>query len=223
MKERGKMRPEDEIVKIIVEMSGHYSPYVIFSDWVSITALAFQNASVVIHDKTWQERERQYREKIIKYTKKDVLKFIQMNDLLTVAFEMEIDDYLGKIYMSAGCGSKNTGQFFTPFHLAKLTTRLSEYHIADGKSFFMNEPSCGGGGMILATAKMLKDRGVNYQRYMKVVAQDLDWNSIYMTYIQLSLAGIDAIVVQGDSLKDMSIHDRPESCIFRTLKNMEGF
>ena len=45
-------------------------------------------------------------------------------------------------------------------------------------------------------AKTMKRMGLNYQSKMKVVAQDLDWLSVYMTYIQLSLLGINAIVVQ---------------------------
>ena len=64
----------------------------------------------------------------------------------------------------------------------------------------MHEPSTGGGGIIIAAAKVLKDRGLNYQKCLKVVAQDLDWKGVYMTYVQLSLLGIEATVIQGDSL-----------------------
>ena len=56
--------------------------------------------------------------------------------------------------------------------------------------------------MIIAAARVLKERGLNYQRCMKVTAQDLDWNSVYMTYVQLSLLGIDAEVIQGNTLSD---------------------
>ena len=54
--------------------------------------------------------------------------------------------------------------------------------------------------MIIAVVRVLKDRGVNPQRCMRVTAQDLDWKGVYMTYVQLSLLGIKAIVVQGDTL-----------------------
>ena len=36
---------------------------------------------------------------------------------------------------------------------------------------------------------------------MDIVAHDLDWNSVYMTYIQLSLNGLSAVCIQGDSLQ----------------------
>ena len=65
---------------------------------------------------------------------------------------------------------------------------------------FMNEPACGGGGMVLAKAKAIQAAGGNYQDTLKVIAQDLDWTGVYMTYTQLSMAGINAVVIQGDTL-----------------------
>ena len=56
--------------------------------------------------------------------------------------------------------------------------------------------------MVIAAAKVLKDRGINYQRRLDVVAQDLDWKTVYMCYIQLSLLGIRAVVYQGNTLTE---------------------
>ena len=85
----------------------------------------------------------------------------------------------------------------------------------------INEPTCGGGGMIIAAADVLKRRGINYQRCMKVFAQDLDWKCVYMCYVQLSLLGVDAVVVQGDTLCDpYTGNNYPRSRIFRTPNNM---
>lgn len=80
----------------------------------------------------------------------------------------------------------------------------------------LNEPSCGAGGMILATAKVINERGGNAQRQLRVTAQDLDWNSIYMTYIQLSFNGIDAVCIQGDTLMNNPFS---EEHALRTPKN----
>ena len=66
----------------------------------------------------------------------------------------------------------------------------------------MNEPSAGAGGMIIAAAQSMKEQGINYQKSLRVVAQDLDWNAFYMCYIQLSLLGIDAKCIQGDTLEN---------------------
>ena len=56
--------------------------------------------------------------------------------------------------------------------------------------------------MIIAAVRVLKDRGLNPQRCMYVTAQDLDWKGVYMTYVQLSLLGIKAVAVQGDTLTE---------------------
>ena len=56
--------------------------------------------------------------------------------------------------------------------------------------------------MIIAACKALQDAGVNYQRRLKVTAQDLDWKGVYMTYLQLSLIGCQARVIQGDTLME---------------------
>jgi hypothetical protein len=61
--------------------------------------------------------------------------------------------------------------------------------------------------MIIAAAKRIKEKGYDYQRTMEVVAQDVDWRSVYMTYVQLSLLGINAVVCQGDSLSNKAISE----------------
>ena len=75
--------------------------------------------------------------------------------------------------------------------------------------------------MIIATARALMDKGVNYQDCLEVVAQDLDWKTVYMCYIQLSLLGISATVVQGDTLSEPYIPGQtaPE-CVFYTPRKM---
>ena len=74
--------------------------------------------------------------------------------------------------------------------------------------------------MIIAAAKVLKERGLNYQRCMKVVGQDLDWRGVYMAYVQLSLLGIDAIVVQGNTLAEPYVEGYDRSRMLRTPMNM---
>lgn len=197
---------ESQIITIIENMSGKYSPYVIFSDWVKMAAIMIQNACCIFHDQEWKEREEQYMNISGKYSKDEMMKFCEMFSLLTIAFEENgINDYLGNVYMMSGAGSKYTGQFFTPFHVSLLTakmrlTQINKDWIAENGKIKMNEPSAGGGGMILATAKVLEEKGINYQKEMDVVAQDLDWNAVYMTYVQMSLIGIRGIVMQGDTL-----------------------
>ena len=210
------------IANMIVEISGHRSPYQIFYDWCTCMAMAFQNSCDMFKDsEIYKHHEELYQNTIKQYSKEEQEKLYEMTGRLFLAFENEISDYLGGIYMEAGCGNKYVGQFFTPFHLSELTAKLG----VDGtdKDYHMNEPSCGGGAMILATAKVLSDYGINFQKRLKVVAQDLDWLGVYMTYIQCSILGIDAIVVQGDTLKEPYVKGYSPKRILRTPKHMGAF
>ena len=212
-----------EIVNTILSMSGRYGLDAIFADWVKCMAIAFQNASCMIHNELWQKRENEYLAIMQKYSKEERMKMQEMTTMLGIALGEELSDVLGEIYMESGAGNKLTGQFFTPFHLSKLTAGMSfpeELFDKNGK-IKLHEPSVGAGGMVIAVASVLKDRGINYQKCLQVVAQDLDWRSVYMAYVQFSMLGIDAIVVQGDSLINPYEPGKTEkSRIFRTPMNM---
>lgn len=191
----------DEIVKKIAAISGTYSGYEIFSDWIKALALSISNSTDILQGKIWQDRERQYLEIVRKHGDEMIKHFIELNGMLAASLEEEIQDVLGAVFMKGAWGAKQTGQFFTPFHISLLTAQITIPEDASEENpYIINEPSTGGGGMIIAAARVLKDRGINPQRCMRVTAQDLDWKGVYMTYVQLSLLGIKAIVVQGDTL-----------------------
>lgn len=214
-----------EIAKNIIKLSGKYTTYTVFTDWVKIVALSIANSSTLVHDKIWRQREEQYLQIINKYSKEEQSILADMMGKLIIAFEYETYDILGEIYMEAECGNKSTGQFFTPYHVSELCAgMLLENKIKKDKGqITINEPSCGGGGMIIAYLNLLKKQGINYQENVKVVAQDIDWNSIYMCYTQLSLLGVKAIVCQGDTLTDPNIREYPKERIFETIMSKLSF
>lgn len=197
------MNHKEEISKRILKMAGQYSPYNIFTDWVELCALSISNSITMVHNNVWQEREQTYIGTAQKYTTEELESFAQMFVWLGDALTENMSDVLGEIYMECGLGNKYTGQFFTPFHLSELCARCAipeSSFVNSEKMIKINEPSCGGGGMIIAACKVLHDNGFDFQRRLDVVAQDLDWKGVYMTYLQLSLIGCRAIVVQGDTL-----------------------
>lgn len=200
-----------DIIKTIEKISGKYSPYEVFTDWIRCSALAISNSCQLIHNQIWQERERNYIETMNRYTLEERVQFTKMLAMLCETLEWEITDVLGQIYMEAGMGSKAAGQFFTPFHISKLCAEMQTPEPDENGKVIMNEPSCGGGGMIIAAAAVLKEKGVNYQRCMEVVAQDLDWKGVYMCYLQLSLLGIKAVCVQGNTLTEPYIPGKTET------------
>lgn len=182
------------IVKMIQSMSGKYGVYEIFADWVKCMALAFANQ--VIFD---QARENEYIETMKRYDESERAKLCEMMAWLTEWADEEYADMLGYIYMHLELGSKRAGQFFTPYHLCRLMAKFPKY---EGNRITLNEPSCGAGGNVIATAEAMKNSGINYQKVLRVVCQDIDIKAVHMAYVQLSLYGIPALVYQTDTLRD---------------------
>ena len=98
------------------------------------------------------------------------------------------------------------GQFFTPDHIAKLMADICfDYegakNIIEQNGFVtLSEPTCGSGVMVIAAASALQKQGINYQQDLFAYATDISELCVYITYVQLSLYGIPAIVNCGDSL-----------------------
>lgn len=188
-------RHSEEIVAELLAISRGRSPHEVFRDWVHMYAIAISN--ICTFDPA---REEEYMAITRKYTNDELNVMCKMSGMLAESLEDDMHDYLGEVYMGCNLGNSRTGQFFTPFHLSELTAATVAKQLEDGEKIKMYEPSCGGGGMIIGLAKYLDSNGLNYQHLLDVTAGDLDWNSVYMCYIQLSLLGIKAKVMQGDSL-----------------------
>lgn len=211
---------KERISKEILSISGRYTPYNIFADWIECCALSIVNSITAIHGQIWQDREKQYNSIIQKYNKEERDKFPVIFNILVEELENNPRDVLGEAFMRGGLGADETGQFFTPFNISQMMSDISVSAPKEGEKITLNEPSCGSGGSIIAAALTLRDKGVNFQKTMKVVAQDLDWRCVYMCYVQLSLMGIDAICVQGDTLMDPYRKGYPERRTLRTPANM---
>ena len=84
--------------------------------------------------------------------------------------------------------------------MAEINIPDIEKQLEEKDYITVSEPCCGSGGMIIAFAESLKDNGYNYQHQLYVEAIDIDELCFKMTYIQLSLLGIPARVIRGDSL-----------------------
>lgn len=55
-------------------------------------------------------------------------------------------------------------------------------------------------GLVLSYARALQKQNINYQEYLLVDVTDISDICVYMTYIQLALYGIPAIVRCGNTL-----------------------
>ena len=211
---------KERISKEILTIAGRYTPYNIFADWIECCALSIANTVTAIHGEVWQAREKQYNAIMSKYNEEERNKFPVIFNILVEELEENPRDVLGEAFMRGGLGSDEGGQFFTPFSISRMLSDISVSAPAEGETVSLSEPSCGSGGSIIAAALTLKAKGVDFQKSIKVVAQDLDWRCVYMCYVQLSLMGIDALCVQGDTLMDPYHKGYPERRILRTPANM---
>lgn len=151
-----------------------------------------------------QNLEQRYKNTICNYTKEQAEEFSKLLALLISALEEKHQDFLGQIFSNLNLGNSNKGQFFTPYHVSKMMAEINFIDLkneVDNKGFItLAEPCCGSGGMIIAYAETMKEKGYNYQHQLYVEAVDIDEICFKMAYIQLSLYGIPAKVVRGDSI-----------------------
>ena len=111
---RGEAQKE-LVKKFEVFTSKGRSRWQVWSDWITISAIAVSNATDKSH---FDEREQQYMTIVKKYTKQEVDTFADMFSILVMALEDNSEqDFLGELYMCLGLGSHHAGQFFTPYHL----------------------------------------------------------------------------------------------------------
>lgn len=188
------MSNRDKIIKEMHKMTGRYGIYDIFSDFVKCLALSFSNQVQFS-----QSFENDYIETMKKYTKEEQLRFYEMTAWLVEWADSEMTDMLGDIYMHLEVSSKKLGQFFTPYHLCQLMAKTTDFK---DEITTVNEPTCGAGGNIIAAAECMKEKGINYQKKMRAFCQDIDLKAVYMTYVQLTLYGIPAVVYQTNTLAD---------------------
>ena len=145
-----------------------------------------------------------------------------MLGLVVLALEENPEqDFLGSLYHYLDLQQEQKGQFFTPYHICECMSELQftgdekAEKLEEKGCISVNDPACGAGAMLIAFANVAKRHGINYQKHVLFVAQDIDRTAAMMCYIQMSLLGCPAIVVIGDSLAKPFPH--PDNEVWCTL------
>lgn len=189
------MVKKEDIVDIIKSFDGRNNIYTVYTDWVKMSACAIHNATMKL-----ESLENEYKDIAAKYNKEELKRFSVALAMLYELAENKYDDYLGSMYMMLESSSKRTGQFFTPYHISQMLARVAAEPKIENERLLISEPSCGAGANIIAFLEYCQEKGINYQMQYNIVAQDIDWNCVYMCYVQLSIYGVYGSVVQGDTL-----------------------
>ena len=210
----------NEILKLLEKGLYKVNAHEFLSDVFECSAIAMSNQFDM---RQADEREKRYLQIIKKYTP-------DMQQLLTEVFAkifvllsrqvnpaVGFSDYLGELYMRSETSNSKAGQFFTPYCVSKMCAECSidprrvEQAIENDEVLTFSEPACGSGGMIIAAADTLYYKyHFNYSRNMLVECSDIDSRCVHMCYLQLSLAGIPAIIFRRNTLT-METWDRWET------------
>lgn len=193
----------NEFKEYFNKLSSEYNDREVFSDLMKMCAIAIYNSFAKN-----QEFERKYLDTIKKYSKDAQQIFPKMfgNIIMMCQNNMELKDFLGEFYEKEKFCNAKTGQFFTPIHISDFMAKIvadkeTTLKMIEKKGYVgMSDPCCGSGRMALSYAKAMLDLGINYQDCLLVHATDIVEVSCYITYIQLSLYGIPAIVFCGDTI-----------------------
>lgn len=196
------------MLSLFNKAQGNFDLYTLFDDFLYMSAAAISNATDFVH---YEEREAEYMRRVSKYTKEESQLFTKLFTELVLALEREPHDYLGRLFMDLNLGNKWKGQFFTPYYMSVLMAKMifpstKEELLQEieekGGYLTLNEPTVGGGAMVIATYEAFLSLDVNPQKYLKVISQDIDKRAVLMTFIQTSLLGLDNTVILGDTLRN---------------------
>lgn len=208
-----------EFCTLMDKFAFRYSRWQVWNDFLSLSALSLAN---VMPGPENGEREEQYLSIMNSYQKEDQEAFPKMLGLVVLALEENPEqDFLGSLYHYLDLQQEQKGQFFTPYHICHFMSELQfagdgkEVQIEKKGHISVNDPACGAGAMLIAFANVAKKHGINYQKQVLFIAQDIDRTAAMMCYIQLSLLGCPAIVAVGDSLAKPFPH--PDNEVWCTL------
>ncbi|WP_176060295.1 N-6 DNA methylase [Paraburkholderia sp. BCC1876] len=212
----GKDPYKTAIIRLMREFSPSHDLHAVFSDFVEVSAIAISNR---VDTARFEVREKRYLEIAAKYTRDELDRFAAMFAELHLCYRSRVDDLgdlgvadipghglgdvLGEIFMALELGNAQNGQFFTPYSVSVLMAMIA---IGDGASvkaqgfLTMQEPACGSGGMVVASAQALHQAGLAYPEALHATCVDVDRRCVHMAYVQLSLLGIAATVVHGNTL-----------------------
>lgn len=214
MAKRYSYMPDEckELCSAIESVSDRYSTWEIFEDWLAMSSIAISNTVDLVQA---EEREKQYLDIVKKYNKQELNKLAECLGILTTSLNKEfntsgITDLLGKVFHALQLHNKYHGQFFTPFHICEfmgLTTfdgnePSTETVLKKQDYITLLEPCIGSGGLVLGFCKAMMKRKHNPQRELCVTGVDIDIKCVHMAYLQLSLFGIPAVIIHGNSITE---------------------
>ena len=199
------------------DLSRSRSPHRTFSDWLEIAALSLHQLPYHVgdleKDAAFEQLEQCYMERIQPYSRDELNVFAELLRLTTIAHHSGYGDFLGEIAGEAELLNAKGGQFFTPYHLCRAMAKMSLGDVkaqVEAKGFLtVCEPACGAGALVIASAEEMAAQGVDPRAYVQFDCTDISRDAFNMTYIQLSVQNLQAVVHHGNTLSQEYWEHRP--------------
>lgn len=177
----------------------------VFSDFLELAYCAVKGATLQHSPSLVEANEQAYHECLNRHRKVERSGKLYSAMLAEVVEGLEAYplDFLGPLFMET-MANKYKGQFFTPPELCKMSALLTMRDAAELAKqlsvISIGEPACGVGNMVLASAEVLKELGVNPATQAHFYMTDVDRRCQQAAYIQTTLCGVSASVTWGNTL-----------------------
>ncbi|MDZ7324902.1 N-6 DNA methylase [Kosakonia sacchari] len=188
-----------QFIRVFKDTARNLRRWDVFRDFITLAASELDLARIRTPENIGSSREI-----CAKYSDSDIQNLHKLFCLMVCALEAKFHDFLGAIFMELELGDDRNGQYFTPYHLQSLMAKLVmpdvEQTIQREGFVTVSDPASGAAGMIVAYAEILLEAGYNPSEQMFGSCIDIDPIAADMAFIQLSLLGIPAEVVTGNTL-----------------------
>lgn len=188
-----------QFIGVFMDTARNRRRWEVFSDFVTLAASELDMARI-----RTPENIQRSREICEKYSENDISNLHTLFRLMVCALEAKFHDFLGAIFMQLELGEDRNGQYFTPYNVQSLLAKLLRPDVAETISqegfVTVSDPASGAAGMIIAYAEELLAAGFNPSEHMFGSCIDIDPVAADMAFVQLSLLGIPAEVVTGNTL-----------------------
>ena len=204
------VRQNSDFAKKLLHLSDRYHTWQIWSDFITIFAVALSNT---VDNSNFAAREEMYNKIRAKYNEKEFNRFPELiADTVLSLEENPEQDFLGSMYMELELGNHWIGQFFTPYDVCKCMAEITADDVVKQVErsgyITLNDCACGAGATLIAGINEIRrqfknaDSPLNWNNHVLVSAQDIDFTTGMMCYIQLSLLGCAGYVKIGNTITD---------------------
>lgn len=192
----------DLLLKTAEITRGRIDRQSVFRDFLAFCACTLSNRTDPVHLDT---RTQQLNDLARKYTTQELETFMTAFNQLTAQIAKNVQrgsfiDVFGPVFGQLHPKEGPLKQNFSPPSIGNIISRISYQDIMPSDKGYATcmEPTCGSGILCLENAQTFADHGYNPCEQLVVQASDLDIQCVHMTYIQLSLYCVPAVVIRGD-------------------------